>query len=375
MEHSQKSGDLRVVAALGREFERVAERDRGRRRPRALPRLRRLAVVTAVALLALTALTAPGKDAAAWMGRLVGIGEVGGSPTQKRHGFEDKGARAAPVVIDNGLAPDGTRYEWVAFRCKVDLRDEGQPNRFRGYGLSLDWPTVKGTRSQRQLCRAARAGRAGSRARLLRRRDRAIAVQGRGQAGHGGLGHRQLPGGTPRADRLQRCARREARPARGLRPRGRAAARARRGGRAAWNLHRLRRWRAGRPRPPGGLPRPARPRDGGRPEPDRAVRRAVSRRARVPGAPRELSCGRSAGGRRRPEADRALHRAPAAQPGGGDRVRPPRPRARARELSVPDPGPAPGADPRQAALPRPGRGRAREAARWTGTRRAGRSCW
>ena len=47
-------------------------------------------------------------------------------------------------MIDNGLAPDGTRYEWVAFRCKVDLRDEGQATNFRGFGLSLDWPGVSG---------------------------------------------------------------------------------------------------------------------------------------------------------------------------------------------------------------------------------------
>jgi hypothetical protein len=48
------------------------------------------------------------------------------------------------VVVDNGTAPDGSRYEWVAYKCKVDLTDEGSDTRFRGIGLSFEWPGVKG---------------------------------------------------------------------------------------------------------------------------------------------------------------------------------------------------------------------------------------
>ncbi len=46
------------------------------------------------------------------------------------------------MVVANGSAPDGSRYEWVAYRCKVDDEDLGAG--FRGVGLSLDWPGVKG---------------------------------------------------------------------------------------------------------------------------------------------------------------------------------------------------------------------------------------
>jgi hypothetical protein len=47
-------------------------------------------------------------------------------------------------VIENGRAPDGTRYEWVVYECKVDLREEGLGEGFEGVGTSLDWPDAKG---------------------------------------------------------------------------------------------------------------------------------------------------------------------------------------------------------------------------------------
>ena len=139
------SGELRVIAALGREFDRVIERESARRR--LLPRggARKLGMACAVALLAFTLLTAPGREAAAWVGDVVGIGEVGGPPSQDNHGVEDRDSPYDPVVTDNGRAPDNTRYEWVAYRCKVDLRDEGQPGPpLRGLTVALEWPTVKG---------------------------------------------------------------------------------------------------------------------------------------------------------------------------------------------------------------------------------------
>jgi len=104
------------------------------------PRL--LTIAAALLLVIVVLLTPPGRAASAWVGDLVGIGEVGGPPTREhRAGFADTGSS---VVIDNGVAPDGSRYEWVAYRCSVDLTDEGQATKFKGIGASLDWPGVKG---------------------------------------------------------------------------------------------------------------------------------------------------------------------------------------------------------------------------------------
>ena len=47
-------------------------------------------------------------------------------------------------MIENGRAPDGTRYEWVVYECKVDMREEGLGEGFVGVGTSLDWPDAKG---------------------------------------------------------------------------------------------------------------------------------------------------------------------------------------------------------------------------------------
>ncbi len=98
---SSPQGGLSIVAAVGREFDRVIERDAARRRL-AWPGTRRLAAACAVALLAFAVLTAPGRDAAAWVGGLVGIGEVGGPPTREKHVLQEPGAPFAPVVVDNG---------------------------------------------------------------------------------------------------------------------------------------------------------------------------------------------------------------------------------------------------------------------------------
>jgi hypothetical protein len=99
---------------------------------------RRLPALAAVALALVAALlTPPGRAASAWVGDLVGIGEVGGKPSGNGGAFRTPGSG---IVVNNGRAPDGTRYEWVAYRCKVDLSEEGVDNRFSGVGLSLDWP-------------------------------------------------------------------------------------------------------------------------------------------------------------------------------------------------------------------------------------------
>jgi hypothetical protein len=107
---------------------------------RARPRARLLVGLAAGLLMGVLLLTPPGRTAAAWVGELVGIGEVGGSPTQQKRGPET----SEEVVIDNGRAPDGSRYEWVAYKCEVDLRNEGMPTRFQGIGVSLEWPGAQG---------------------------------------------------------------------------------------------------------------------------------------------------------------------------------------------------------------------------------------
>jgi hypothetical protein len=104
------------------------------------PRL--LSLAAAVLLVIVILLTPPGRAASAWVGELVGIGDVGGPPTQERRGGFAEADSA--VVIDNGVAPDGSRYEWVAYECNVDLTDEGLGTKFSGIGVSLDWPGVKG---------------------------------------------------------------------------------------------------------------------------------------------------------------------------------------------------------------------------------------
>ncbi len=93
------------------------ERPRGRRR-------RSFALAGVAALLGVALLTPPGQAALSGAADL--IGQIGGTPTPK----DDRGLNStvppgqpgSPVVVDNGEAPDGSRYEWVAFR-----RTEGLP--------------------------------------------------------------------------------------------------------------------------------------------------------------------------------------------------------------------------------------------------------
>jgi hypothetical protein len=127
----------RAVAAARAE---VAGRDRPLPSARNGTR-RALTAVLAAALLAVFLLTPPGRSASAWVGELVGIGEVGGKPTLEQHGFE---WTSRGVVIANGRAPDGTRYEWVVYDCRVDLREMGETTNFTGFGMALEWPDAKG---------------------------------------------------------------------------------------------------------------------------------------------------------------------------------------------------------------------------------------
>lgn len=135
----------RAVAEARAEIDARRERERGGRAGaaglvRARPRLLSLAMGALLVMVVL--LTPPGRAASAWVGGLVGIGDVGGPPTQEKPPRFVKPGTA--VVIDNGVAPDGSRYEWVAYRCEEDLRSEGIDTKFEGIGISLDWPGVKG---------------------------------------------------------------------------------------------------------------------------------------------------------------------------------------------------------------------------------------
>jgi hypothetical protein len=105
--------------------------------PSGPPRMLSLAGVALLAIVVL--LTPPGRAASAWVGDLVGIGDVGGPPTEEKGGFVKP---STAVVIDNGVAPDGTRYEWVAYQCREG--DQAAGPTFEGIGVSLDWPGVKG---------------------------------------------------------------------------------------------------------------------------------------------------------------------------------------------------------------------------------------
>jgi hypothetical protein len=126
------------IAARGADAEAAHGRTGGAAREWR-PRL--LSLGAAVLLVIVVLLTPPGRAASAWVGDLVGIGDVGGPPTEKKRG--DFADADTAIVIDNGVAPDGSRYEWVAFECKVDLTDEGLETKFAGIGVSLDWPGVK----------------------------------------------------------------------------------------------------------------------------------------------------------------------------------------------------------------------------------------
>lgn len=125
-----------VTAARSEVAGRTAPDRRARGRGR-----RTLVMALGAVLLAGLLFTAPGREASGWVGQLVGIGEVGGSPTLEEHGFD---WTSRGVVIANGRAPDGTRYEWVVYDCKVDQRDQGLPLQFKGFGVALEWPDAKG---------------------------------------------------------------------------------------------------------------------------------------------------------------------------------------------------------------------------------------
>jgi hypothetical protein len=100
-------------------------------RARASRRRRPASLVAAAVLIAFALVSPPGRAAAGWI-----EGLVAGITGEGRGGVE---VTTRPVVIDKGRSPDGTRYAWVAFGCRVDLHGEGVPIRFRGFSLALHW--------------------------------------------------------------------------------------------------------------------------------------------------------------------------------------------------------------------------------------------
>jgi RNA polymerase sigma-70 factor (ECF subfamily) len=91
---------------------------RALRRMRPLLAGRGLALIVAIVMVVGALATPPGRAALSGAADL--IGEIGGAPTPKDDRGLDStvppGQPGSPVVVDNGAAPDGSRYEWVAFR-------------------------------------------------------------------------------------------------------------------------------------------------------------------------------------------------------------------------------------------------------------------
>lgn len=78
----------------------------------------------AVILLAAISLTPPGRAAAEWFGELVGVGEVGGPPTESSQ-VGDFNPDSEELVLAAGEAADGTPFEIIAYRSDVPLGEKG----------------------------------------------------------------------------------------------------------------------------------------------------------------------------------------------------------------------------------------------------------
>jgi len=110
-------------------------------------------LILALAIAAALLVTPPGRAGLSWAIELIGIGDVGGTPTQANRA--PLRPTTGPLVVDNGRGPDGERYEWVAHRgglpaITAQMADprtgEPIPNAIRsipratGLCLSLDRP-------------------------------------------------------------------------------------------------------------------------------------------------------------------------------------------------------------------------------------------
>jgi hypothetical protein len=93
---------------------------------------RSAALACTACLIAGGLLTPPGRAAIDRAGELAGIGE---KPTLTSRGGPNPPTNT-PLVVDNGHAPDRTRYEWVAYRANIDESDA----RSNGFCLGFEWP-------------------------------------------------------------------------------------------------------------------------------------------------------------------------------------------------------------------------------------------
>lgn len=99
------------------------------------------ALLATVAMAAALLATPTGRGGLSWAAELVGVGDVGGPPSKADRG--PLRPTAGPLVVDNGRAPDNSRYEWVAHRGGLpELSLEGGRHVAGGTGLCLafDWP-------------------------------------------------------------------------------------------------------------------------------------------------------------------------------------------------------------------------------------------
>jgi hypothetical protein len=106
----------------------------------------RVRLALAVILVALLVATPPGRAAVSWAADLVGIGDVGGSPSVEQT-FPNAPAAGDQVVIGNGTAPDGTRYEMAAYESKN-----------HGTCLAFEFPDL-GTQRTSGVCLDGQASR------------------------------------------------------------------------------------------------------------------------------------------------------------------------------------------------------------------------
>lgn len=92
-----------------------------------LPRGRRmrlaLATVAAVAVLA----TPPGQAAVKWAADVVGVGEVGGPPTEPSK-VGDFTPASGQIVLASGTTADGVPFEIVAFRSDMQIANHAEPS-------------------------------------------------------------------------------------------------------------------------------------------------------------------------------------------------------------------------------------------------------
>ena len=107
----------------------------------ARPRRRRSAIAAGIAvLIGLSLVTPPGQAAIEKVGELIGIGDVGDPPTMPMAGRDpDQG-----FIVANGYAPDGTGYEWTAYRAGDMFSVAGQDHPVDAFCVGFEWPGAPG---------------------------------------------------------------------------------------------------------------------------------------------------------------------------------------------------------------------------------------